>query len=142
MSTTATTSASTIPATRPFSPSRFAITAGVAAILNLITYGTVSAAGASMIVTAPTVQEIPPVLTVIATLVPMAIAGLVTWFVARRRPGFRRFAAWSGLAVGILTAASPMASAGDAATGMALGFMHVVVGVAWFVAVRSSPSKE
>jgi len=39
-----------------------------------------------MAVTAPTAQEISALLTVIATLVPMAVAGAVTWFIGRRRP--------------------------------------------------------
>lgn len=137
MSTTKTT-----PAPRPFRPSRFAIAAGSAAVLNLITYGIGSASGASMAVTAPTAQEIPALLTVIATLVPMAVAGAVTWFIARRRPGFRRFAAWTGLVIGVLTAASPMASSEDVPTGAVLGLMHVIVGMAWFVALQSPRATE
>jgi hypothetical protein len=137
MSTTSTTSTP-----RPFHPSRFTIAAGSAAVLNLITYGIGSASGASMTVTAPTAQEIPAFLTVIATLAPMALAGLVTWFIARSRPGFRRFAAWAGLAFGILTAASPLASSADIPTGIALGFMHIVVGAAWFTALQPSRTKE
>ena len=142
MSTTTTTPAPTTRAPRPFSPSRFATVTAAAAALNLITYGIGSVSGASMAVTAPAAQEIPPALAVIATLLPMAAAGLVTWFIARRRPGFRRFAAWTGLAAGILTAASPLASSADIPTGVALGFMHVIVGIAWFVALRPSPVTE
>jgi hypothetical protein len=142
MSTITTTPAPTTRAPRPFNPSRFAIVATAAAALNLITYGIGSASGASMGVTAPAAQEIPPALAVIATLLPMAAAGLVPWFIARRRAGFRRFSAWTGLVVGILTAASPLASSADVPTGVALGFMHIVVGIAWFTALRSSRVTE
>lgn len=127
---------------RPFSPSRFATLAAAAAGLNLITYGIGAAVGASMVVAAPDVQEIPLVLAALATVVPMAVAGVLTWFIARRRPGFRRIAAWTGLVIGVLTAASPMASSADTPTGVALGFMHVIVGIAWFVALRAPRATE
>jgi uncharacterized membrane protein YhhN len=142
MSSTTTAPASTTPTPLPFNPFRFAIAAVSAAVLNLITYGIGSASGGSMAVNSPTIQSIPPVAAVIATLLPMVVAGLVTWFIARRRPGFRRFAAWAGLAFGILTAASPLASSADIPTGIALGFMHIVVGAAWFTALQPSRTKE
>ncbi|MFE4835846.1 DUF6069 family protein [Arthrobacter sp. NPDC056691] len=142
MSTTTTTPASTARTQWPVHSSRLAIAAGSAAVLNLITYGIASASGASMAVTAPTAQEIPALLTVIATLVPMAVAGLLTWIIACRRPGFRRFAAWAGLVFGVLTAASPMASSEDIPTGAVLGLMHVIVGIAWFMALQSPRATE
>lgn len=126
---------------RPFSPSRLSIAGASAGVLTLVVYGIGSAGGAAMAVTSPSPTQIPAVLALFATVSSIAVAGVVTWFVARRRPGFLTIAAWLGLAVAVLSAPSPLLVAEDTATGVSLAAMHVVAGVAWFVGLRSTATR-
>lgn len=119
----------------PFDRRRFAVAVLVAAVMNAAVYTIGRGFGGSMIVTSPNSLEISVLVVLVATIVPLTLAGVATWFIARRRPGIRRWAAWIGAAVAILSAPSPLLVAADPATGIALAVMHVVAGIAWFIAL-------
>lgn len=71
-----------------------------------------------------------------ATLVPMLLGGQVVKLVGKSKSSLVNVAAWSVLIFSF--AGSPMGwiASGDAPTGIALGAMHVVVGLAWFFSIR------
>lgn len=117
----------------PFRLGRLAVLAVVATVGNALLYVIGSATGASMTAqSAGTTQAIPLALAVGATLVPLLLAGAVTWLIAHRFSGFRRVAQWLGLAVALLSMVSPFVAAVDLATAITLALMHVVAGAAWF----------
>ncbi|MWB99432.1 DUF6069 family protein [Agromyces seonyuensis] len=134
--TVLTPAASPATAHRPFSPTAFSISVATAVILNVAVFLIASAGGASMIIEQPSESTLNVGIVIAATLVPLALAGLVTWFLARRRPVLRTVLAWVGLAVALVSFASPLFVSADLATGLALGAMHVIAGLAWFVGVR------
>ena len=136
--------AHTLPATSvtPFSRGRFAIVVVVAAVVNLAIFAIGSAAGASMIVNTGSATQLIALLPVIATVVPLTIAGVVTWFVARRVRVFRPVAGWAGAAIALVSTIAPFVMSTDAATGVSLAVMHVVAGVAWFVALMTGRNSE
>jgi Family of unknown function (DUF6069) len=123
-------------ASRPFSPVGFAIAVGVAIILNTVVFLIASAGGASMVIEQPSETRLNAGMVIAATLIPLAVAGLVTWFLARRRPVLRTVFAWAGLGLALASSASPLLVSADVATGLALGAMHAVAGITWFIGVR------
>jgi hypothetical protein len=129
------------PVARPFLPARFALFAALAVVVNAVIFLTVSVAGASMVVTQSSEMPLTPVIVVIATAAPLVLAGVVTWFLARRWPIIRTIAAWAGLAVAVLSAPSPLMVSADLATGITLGVMHLVAGAAWFIGVRKPAAR-
>jgi hypothetical protein len=120
---------------RPFVPARFAIATASAAAVNVVLFLIVSATGASMVITQPSETPLTLVALIVATIAPLVLAGVVTWFLARRWPVIRTVAAWAGVAVAVLSAPSPLFASADLATGIALGIMHIVAGVAWFIGI-------
>lgn len=122
-------------AARPFGLGRHAIFAVAAAAANALVFTIGSGAGASMSIDSPGYSQITLVMSALATLAPLLIAGLVTWLIARKRPGFRRVAQWLGLAVAVLSIVSPFIVAIDMATAISLAAMHVFAGAAWFLGV-------
>lgn len=132
-----TTSARPTRNARPFSPARLSIAGGVAGIATLVVYWIGSASGAAMVVTSPSTTEIPAWLALFATVSSIAAAGVVTWFIARRRPRFRSIAAWLGLAVAVVSVPSPLLVAEDTATGVSLAAMHLIAGIAWFIGLHA-----
>ena len=118
---------------RGVSPLRLAVAAAGAVALNLIALGVGSMAGASWETGAP--ESIDALTITVATLLPLLLAGVVTGLIARRRPSFRRTAAWIGLAFGFAGLPMPFIAAGDLATAWALAAMHVITAVAWFIAL-------
>lgn len=123
---------------RPFRYGRLAIIAVIAAVANALVFAVGSAAAASMSIDSPAYSQITLVMSALATLVPLLLAGAVTWLIARRFPGFRRIAQWAGLAVALLSMISPFVVAQDTATAFALAAMHLVAGAAWFFGVAST----
>ncbi|ROR65789.1 DUF6069 family protein [Agrococcus jenensis] len=114
------------------------LSAGIATAVNLAILAAASAAGASMVV-AQGGSEIAvgliPVL--VATFVPLALATVVAWLLAKRWPRSIPVLAWVGLAVAALSTTAPLSGALDTGTGIALALMHLVAGVSWFTALRS-----
>lgn len=135
MTTTHASAAESATARRPFGLGRLAIIAVAAAAANALVFVIGSAAGASMGIDSPAYSEITVVMSVFATLVPLLIAGAVTWLIARPWPTFHPIARWLGLAVALLSMASPFLVSQDAATAIALAAMHLVAGAAWFLAL-------
>lgn len=115
-----------------------ALIAGAAtAAINLVLLFIGKAAGAAMTMSNPSSPEpmaIGWIPVVIASIAPLALAGLVTWLLARQWPKVRVWSAWVGFAFGILSIAA-LASSPDWTTALSLGAMHVVAGVAWFLAM-------
>ncbi|MBX9243708.1 hypothetical protein ICW40_02675 [Actinotalea ferrariae] len=130
MSTT--TAAIAVPTSRVITPARTALAAGAALVVNLVIFFVAQALGATFDVGSP--QPVSALVVGLFSVVPLALAAVVVALVARRRPGFQRFAAWAGLAVALLTVAAPFTASDDLTTAIALGAMHVVVGFAWFAA--------
>ncbi|GMA19204.1 hypothetical protein GCM10025862_12250 [Arsenicicoccus piscis] len=71
---------------RPFRYGRLAITAVIAAVANTLVFAVGSAAGASMSIDSPAYSQITLVMSAVATLLPLLVAGGATWLVARRFP--------------------------------------------------------
>lgn len=113
---------------------RTAVAAVAAFAANLIVFWIASAADVSFDVDSP--QPIGALTVAMFTIIPIALGALVVALIARRAPGFQRFAAWAGLVFALVTTAGSFSAAGDTATALTLSVMHVVVGVAWFFAVR------
>lgn len=122
------------PTTRPISTRRVAIAAAAGTAANLAVLWIGSASGATMQIDAP--YPVTALTVALFSALPMALAALVVAFVARRRPGFVTFAAWAGLAFALLTAAMPFVASPDGPTALTLAAMHVVIGAAWFSAIR------
>jgi hypothetical protein len=119
-------------------PLRLAVAAAGALFLNLLTYLTGSLLGASWTVSTPQVIGVGMVIG--ATILPLALAGVVVWALASRWPALPRWSAWAGLAFGLLTIPMSLLSAADSATGISLAAMHAVTAVAWLLAVLPARS--
>ncbi len=103
-----------------------------ALVVNLIVYAVGSAAGATWIANG---QPVGWYLVVIATALSMAVGGAITFLLARRWSRATMVMAWVGLAIAIVSVPSPVMASDNAPTGWSLAAMHVITGVAWFVAV-------
>lgn len=142
MTSTQATPAKTLIQGQPFSLVRLALVAAAAAAANALVFAIGAAAGASMGIDSPGYSQITLVMAIFATLMPLLLAGGVTWLIARSRPAFRRIAQWLGLAVALLSIASPFLVAQDIATGVSLAAMHLVAGLGWFFAVDARASHK
>ena len=131
---TDTAPAPTVPAPAPIGAARLAIATAVAVALNLAVFLIGDLAGATWAIGEP--YPVGVVMVVAATAVPMALAGVVVWFAARRRPALQRVAAWVGLAVALVTVPRAFMAAVDGTTAVSLALMHVVAGAAWVLALR------
>jgi hypothetical protein len=126
----------------PFNAGRFAIGTIAATILNIGVHVVGEGIGASMSIDSPAYQNISLPMTGIATFVPFAVAGGVTWFLGRRYPRVIRPFRWIGLAVALVSIISPLAVANDTETGIALAAMHVVGGLAWYLGLQGESDRE
>lgn len=131
----------TIPGPGGAAPARaglraLALAAVAAAAVDLVVYAVGTSTGASMTVEG-TPYTIDAVAVAVASAVPVLIGGVVVLLLARRWPALPGRAAWAGLAFGVVSAASPLLGASDTGTGLTLAAMHVVVGAAWLLALRS-----
>ena len=126
-------------------PLRVLIAIAASIALSLVAFGLATMAGATMLVTTPAapapIQIIPGQL-VVSLALPMLIVGSLVWWLGRARPAIVRWAAWAGLAVGVLTAASPFSATSNMATAVGLSAMHVIAGAAWFVALLARPRRR
>lgn len=118
---------------------RIAGAAAVALVLNLMIFALATAAGAALKVNAP--EPVNVISVSVATAVPLLLAGVATWYLARRFQ-IRRLMGWAGLLFAILSSAGSFMAAADTATALTLTAMHFVAGFAWFIALqpwRSTP---
>jgi hypothetical protein len=117
------------------STKRVAIGTAIALLTNIVIYLIGSSASATWQVGLPTTVSLP--LVAIATAVPMLLGGLTVGLISKRWPGVIGLSSWAVLIFSIAGAPSGYISSQDAATGVALGAMHLVVGFAWFVSIRN-----
>lgn len=117
---------------------KFLLFVVLATVINTVKFLIFQLAGASMRVNTPEYPDITVFMVIFATFIPLALAGTVVWFFSDKSPRFVTFAAWAGLAFGVLSLASPLFVAEDVATGIGLASSHVVAGVIWFVGIRKS----
>lgn len=113
---------------------RALLAAGLVAAVNVGVLGVGRAAGASLTMAVPDPVTVTWPAVVVASVLPIALGGLVAWLLARRWPRARVVLAWSGLAVAVLSCLA-LLGAPDATTAATLATMHVGVGVAWFLAL-------
>ena len=112
-------------------------TAG-ALIANALVFAIASAAGASWDVGQP--FKVGLALVLGATAGPMLIGGYVAKLITSKLPKTLNVFAWGVLAFTVLGSPSGWAASGETATGIALGLMHIVVGIGWFLALKTNRS--
>jgi hypothetical protein len=116
-----------------FSLKRYFVVVAIAAAANVILYFIGSAIGAAMSVTMSGGQDIGWPEAIIATAVPLALAGTIVWLLTRRWPRLLPFARVAGLVLAAASAAIPFFVAVDTASAVTLAAMHLVAGLAWFL---------
>jgi len=121
--------------TSPFRRGRYAVIVVTTALVNLIVFLIGSSSGASMLVSTPQTTEIGIPVVLAASVVPLSLAGIATWLIARRVPGFRVWAARIVGVVAVLSAIAPFVMAVDVATAITLAVMHLIVGGAFLLAL-------
>lgn len=120
--------------TAQVSARRVAIATAAATLANLVVFGIGTAGGATWQAGQP--YPIGWSMVLVASIVPMVLAALVTGLIARRRPGVLTGFAWAGLVFAGLGAPMGYLMGRDLPTGLALGAMHVISGIAWFWAIK------
>lgn len=115
------------------------VATGGALVANALVFAIANAAGASWDVGQPFKVGIAMVLA--ATAVPMLLGGFVAKLAAAKWSKALSIFAWGVLIFTIVGAPSGWAASGETATGIALGLMHVVVGIAWFLALKAKNNK-
>lgn len=111
--------------------------ATVALVVNLADRLVAGALGADFQVRiGDTTQTVGAAMVTAMTVVPILL-GALTLVVAGRwgRRGWD-VVGWLGLAIGVASAALPLAAEADSGTRVALALMHLVAGVTWLAAVR------
>lgn len=117
---------------RPFNAARLGRGVICAVVMNLIVYAVATAAGATWLANGQTVRWF---MVPIATVIAMAIGGVITWLLARRWDNATITMAWVGLVFAVLSLPGPLIGSDDSPTRWALATMHVTTGIVWFVAV-------
>ena len=117
---------------RPLNPARLGLGIAVAVVVNLIVYAVASAAGATWIANGQTVGWF---MVPIATVIAMAIGGVITWLLARRWDKATVTMAWVGIVFAIISVPGPLLGSTDTPTRWALAAMHITTGIIWFAAV-------
>ena len=118
----------------PFRRGRYAVIVITTALTNLLVLLIGSSWGASMVVNTSGTTEIIAPIVIAASVVPLTLAGIATWFAAKRTPAARVWAARIVGVVALLSAIAPFVMATDVATGATLAVMHLVVGSAFLLA--------
>lgn len=119
-----------------FSLARFFIVIAVAAAANVLVHLVGSAVGAGMAVTMSGGMDVALPAAFVATVAPLALAGILAWLVTRRWVRVLPFARVGGLVVAAASAVMPLIVAVDTPTAAALAAMHLVAGAAWYVGTR------
>jgi hypothetical protein len=107
---------------------------GVALLANAALFLIGSAAGATWNVGLPFTVGLAMVAG--ATIIPMLLGGQVVRLLGSWKPSIITLSAWLVLVFSIAGAPSGWISSNDLATGLALGAMHVVVGLSWFFSIN------
>lgn len=106
-----------------------------AAAINVVVFLIGQAAGATYDVNAPSPVNIGIVIGM--TIAQLAVGYLIALATARFAPKLFAALIWVGAGFAILSAPGGWFMSGDAATGVALGLMHVTGAVAWFFGVKT-----
>ena len=114
------------------------IAAGAALIANLALFGIGTLAGATWNVGQPAPVGLG--LVIGASVGPMVIGGFVAWLISSKTSKQLNWFSWAVLIFAVLGAPLGWVASGQAATGLALGAMHIVEGLAFFWAVK--PAKN
>jgi len=117
----------------PLSWSRITRFALIAVISNLVIYGIGSLAGAGWEAGGLTIAWY---LVLGATLVPIFIAAGATSLLGLVWKSAAKVMAWIGLIFALVTVPSVFITAPELGTAIALGSMHIIVGLAWFFGIR------
>ena len=126
-----TNAAATAPA-RLLNLKRLGLGIVAAIVVNLVVYAVGSAAGATWIANG---QAVGWFMVPIATVIAMAIGGVITWLLARRWDKATITMAWVGLVFAVISVPGPLLGSTDTPTRWALATMHITTGIIWFAAV-------
>jgi hypothetical protein len=118
------------------STKRVLVGTGAALIANLALFLIGDISGATWNVGLPFTVGLPMVAG--ATIFPMLLGSQIVRVLGRWKPSIITMAAWLVLVFSIAGAPSGWIASNDLATGIALGAMHVVVGLAWFFSINHS----
>ncbi len=127
------------PMTRALAARAAAIAAAAAVLINLLVYAVGRAAGAELEVTQPRADgpmAIGPDNILLVTVLPILLGGIILAVATRRGARAWIVLGWTGLLVGVLTIVMPFTVIATTATRVTLATMHLITGVAWFVALR------
>lgn len=116
------------------STKRVLVGTGAALIANLALFLMGNVNGATWNVGLPFTVGLPMVAG--ATVIPMLLGSQVVRVLGRWKPSIITMAAWLVLVFSIAGSPSGWIASNDLATGLALGAMHVVVGLAWFISIN------
>ncbi len=109
---------------------RFAI---IAVISNLVIFGIGSVAGATWVASGLTIAWF---MIIGASIIPMFAAAGVTALLGLAWKSSAKIMAWIGLIFAVVTVPAAFFATEQLGTAIALGAMHVVVGISWFFGVR------
>lgn len=112
----------------------------VALAANLVVFLIGSSAGATWEVGQP--FKVGIALVAFATGFPMLLGGLVAKVTIAKFSKSQSWFAWGVLLFAVLGSPLGWVSSNDTPTGIALGLMHIFVGLAWFRALRVSTSSR
>jgi hypothetical protein len=112
---------------------------GAALIANLAVFLVGTAAGATWNVGLAFTVSLPMV--AVATLLPMLLGGQAVRLLGKGKPALITWAAWLVLVFSIAGSPSGWIASQNAPTGLALGGMHFVVGIAWFFSTRPNKTE-
>ena len=118
------------------STKRVLVGTGAALIANLALFLIGGISGATWNVGLPFTVGLPMVAG--ATIFPMLLGSQIVRVLGRWEPSIITMAAWLVLVFSIAGAPSGWIASNDLATGIALGAMHVAVGLAWFFSINHS----
>lgn len=111
---------------------------GAALVANVGIYLLGNSAGATWSVGLPFTLGVPII--AMATIAPMVVGSQAVRLISKWKPNFIKISAWLGLIFSIVGAPGGWIASNDLTTGLALGSMHVTVGVAWFYSIRATKS--
>ena len=131
------TNAAATATARPLNVTRLGRGIVVAIVVNLAVYAVGSAVGATWIANG---QAVGWFMVPMATVVAMAIGGVITWLLARRWDKATITMAWVGLVFAVISVPGPLIGSTDSPTRWALATMHITTGIVWLIAVH--PRRE
>jgi hypothetical protein len=114
---------------------RFFVLVGVAALANVALFLIGQASGATYDMANQ--PQVNVGLVVGATVAPLALGLGLAWLTSKFLPKAFSVLKWGGFIVALASAPGAWVMSGDAATGIALGLMHLIAGFAWFFGLRS-----